>query len=101
MKARSAGIRNMIRNMEMTAEEATSIYEFNQSEPIVLTDLHLAPLSGHATEAFALRAWRGTDWSAVPFQVDEFGKVIWKDGDLALGDNFSLSFIISLGGDVF
>ncbi len=35
------------------------------------------------------------------FQVDEFGKVVWKDGDLALGDNFSLSFIISLGGDVF
>jgi outer membrane protein insertion porin family len=35
------------------------------------------------------------------FQVDETGKVVWKDGDLALGDNFSLSFIISLGGDVF
>lgn len=35
------------------------------------------------------------------FQVDETGKVVWKDGDLALGGNFSLSFIISLGGDVF
>jgi outer membrane protein insertion porin family len=35
------------------------------------------------------------------FQVDGTGKVVWKDGDLALGDNFSLSFIISLGGDVF
>jgi outer membrane protein insertion porin family len=35
------------------------------------------------------------------FQVDETGKVVWKDGDLALGSNFSLSFIISLGGDVF
>ncbi len=35
------------------------------------------------------------------FQVDEAGRVVWKDGDLSLGSNLSLSFIISLGGDVF
>jgi outer membrane protein insertion porin family len=29
------------------------------------------------------------------------GLVVWKDGDLNLGNNVSLSFIISLGGDVF
>jgi outer membrane protein insertion porin family len=29
------------------------------------------------------------------------GAVEWKDGDLNLGNNISLSFIISLGGDVF
>jgi len=29
------------------------------------------------------------------------GVVVWKDGDLNLGNNVSLSFIISLGGDVF
>jgi outer membrane protein insertion porin family len=34
------------------------------------------------------------------FQVID-GKVVWKDGDLTLGDKLSLSFIISLGGDVF
>lgn len=36
MAARAAGIRDMIRDMGMSAQEATSIYEFNQSEPIVL-----------------------------------------------------------------
>ena len=35
------------------------------------------------------------------FKVDEAGKIEWRDGDLALGNNLSLSFIISLGGDVF
>ncbi len=34
------------------------------------------------------------------FQVID-GTVVWKDGDLTLGENLSLSFIISLGGDVF
>ncbi len=34
------------------------------------------------------------------FQVIN-GKVVWKDGDLSFGENLSLSFIISLGGDVF
>jgi outer membrane protein insertion porin family len=34
------------------------------------------------------------------FQVID-GAVAWKDGDLALWEGFSLSFIISLGGDVF
>ena len=29
------------------------------------------------------------------------GVVEWKEGDLKLGTNFSLSFVISLGGDVF
>jgi outer membrane protein insertion porin family len=29
------------------------------------------------------------------------GVVVWKDGDLDLGNNVTLSFIISLGGDVF
>ena len=36
MVARAAGIRDMIRDMQMSTEEATSIYEFNQSEPIAL-----------------------------------------------------------------
>jgi outer membrane protein insertion porin family len=34
------------------------------------------------------------------FQVVD-GTVVWKDGDLPFGQNLSLSFIISLGGDVF
>ena len=34
------------------------------------------------------------------FQVID-GKVMWKDGDLSFGESLSLSFIISLGGDVF
>jgi Fe-S-cluster containining protein len=36
MAARAAGIKDMVRDMGMTQEEATSIYEFNQAEPIVL-----------------------------------------------------------------
>lgn len=34
------------------------------------------------------------------FQVID-GAVVWKDGDLSLWEGFSLSFIISFGGDLF
>jgi Fe-S-cluster containining protein len=36
MDARHTGIRDMVRDMGMSAPEATAIYEFNQAEPIVL-----------------------------------------------------------------
>lgn len=36
MAARAAGIREMVRDMGMSADEATSVYEFNQAEPITL-----------------------------------------------------------------